>query len=252
MKEMASVRAVVAVFAVIGCAAVAAAQSTQSQSEVSFNAGLTHLRENRPTLALEQFKKAVKEDPKNAYAYKGLGLTYAQLGKLNDAVAAFRKALELNPYYVDVHNDLGTVLVLAGKRAEGRAEFLAAFNDATNPTPEIAARNLGQAYLEEKNYAEALNWFRTSFTRNKAYADPYLGFSECVLALGRPEEAVAPLEAALKEVPGNPVLLAALGEAYYRAGHFTEARTRLEDAVRRDPVGPAGRKASELLKNFPK
>src|SRR5256885_17088329 len=94
-------------------ASIALAQTKGTDSEASFNAGLAHLRENRPALALEQFKKAVKEDPKNAYAYKGLGLTYAQLGKLSDAVASFRKALELNPYYVDVRNDLGSALVLS-------------------------------------------------------------------------------------------------------------------------------------------
>jgi Tfp pilus assembly protein PilF len=227
-------------------------ESKSSESEASFNAGLTHLRESRPVLALEQFKKAIKEDARNAYAYKGLGLTYMQLGKPNDAVAALRKALELNPYYVDVRNDLGTALVLSGKRAEGKAEFLAAFNDPTNPTPEVSARNLGQAYLEEKNYPEAVNWFRTSFTRNGSYPDPYLGFADAVAAMGRPEEAVAPLETALKQVPGHPSLLLALGEAYYRTGRFTEARIRLEDASRRDPVGVSGRRATELLKNFPK
>jgi Tfp pilus assembly protein PilF len=236
-------------------ASIALAQTNQTRmtdSEASFNAGLAHLRENRPALALEQFKKAIKEDPKNAYAYKGLGLTYAQLGKLSDAVASFRKALELNPYYVDVRNDLGTVLVLSGKRAEGKAEFLAAFNDPTNPTPEISSRNLGQAYLEEKNYREAVNWFRTSFTRNKSYPEPYLGFAEAVGALGHPDEAVGPLEVALKETPGQPDLLVALGQAYYKTGRFTEARSRLEEAARRDPAGPAGRRAMELMKTFPK
>jgi Tfp pilus assembly protein PilF len=236
-----------------------------SDSEVSFNAGLTHLRENRPALALEQFRKAIREDPKNAYAYKGLGITYTQLaiqcasndqgcrqGRLNEAIAALRKALELNPYYVDVRNDLGTALVLSGKRAEGKAEFLAAFNDPTNPTAEISARNLGQAYFEEKNYREAVNWFRTSYTRNKSYPDPYLGFADAVGALGHPDEAVGPLEAALKEVPGQPFLLVALGEAYYKTGRFTEAKSRLEEALRRDPSGPAGRHATELIKTFPK
>jgi superkiller protein 3 len=252
MRQLPSLRALAVGLALVAGAATASAQSMPSESEVSFNAGLTHLRENRPTLALEQFKKAVKEDPKNAYAYKGLGLTYARLGKLPDAIAAFRRALELNPYYVDVHNDLGTALVLSGKRAEGKSEFLAAFNDATNPTPEIAARNLGQAYLDEKDYPEAVNWFRTSFSRNKAYPDPYLGFADAVSAAGRPDEAVNPLEAGLKEMPGNPAMLVALGDAYYRTGHFTEARIRLEDAVRRDPLGPSGRRATELLKNFPK
>jgi len=253
MKDRLAVRLLAAALLLLAVGPIAArAQAKMSDSEASFNAGLAHLRENRPALALEQFKKAVKEDPKNAYAYKGLGLTYAQLGKLSDAIASFRKALELNPYYVDVRNDLGTVLVLSGKRAEGKAEFLAAFNDPTNPTPEVSARNLGQAYFEEKNYREAVNWFRTSFTRNKSYPEPYLGFADAVGALGHPDEAVAPLEVAVKETPGQPALLLALGEAYYQTGRFAEAKSRLEEAARRDPAGPAGRRATELMKNFPK
>ena len=97
MRELLSLRAVRIAAAVglalaLGPSAARAQSAKVTDSEASFNAGLTHLRENRPALALEQFKKAVKEDPKNAYAYKGLGLTYAQLGKLSDAIAAFRKA----------------------------------------------------------------------------------------------------------------------------------------------------------------
>jgi Tfp pilus assembly protein PilF len=253
MRELFAVRVAAGGLILALGGSIGLAQSNKmTDSEASFNAGLAHLRENRPALALDQFKKAIREDPKNAYAYKGLGLTYAQLGKLSDAVASFRKALELNPYYVDVRNDLGSALVLSGKRAEGKAEFLAAFNDPTNPTPEMSARNLGQAYLEEKNYREAVNWFRTSFTRNKSYPEPYLGFAEAVGALGHPDEAVGPLEVALKETPGQPDLLVALGQAYYKTGRFTEARSRLEEAARRDPAGPAGRRAMELMKTFPK
>jgi Tfp pilus assembly protein PilF len=252
MKQLPSVCVAVAALALAAGLPSARAQGKPADSEVSFNSGLTHLRENRPELALELFKKAIKEDSRNSYAYKGLGLTYAKLGRFSEAVSAFRKALELNPYYVDVRNDLGSALVLSGKRAEGKAEFLAAFNDPTNPTPEISARNLGQAYFEEKNYREALNWFRTSFTRNKSYPEPYLGFAEAVAALGHPDEAVVALEGALKEVPGQPDLLVALGQAYYKTGRFTEARSRLEEAARRDPAGPAGRRAMELMKNFPK
>src|SRR5207249_4732829 len=164
--------------AAVGCvlalgSSVADAQTKTSESEASFNAGLAHLRENRPDLALEQFKKAIKEDPKNAYAYKGLGLTYLSL-------------------------------------------------------------------------------VRPSCTRNKSYPEPYLGFADAVGAMGHPDEAVAPLEGAIKEVPGQPDLLVALGQTYYKMGRFTEARTRLEEATRRDPSGPAGRRAAELLKNFPK
>lgn len=236
--------------AVLALAAPALAQSPPD-AEARFSTGVMHLREGRPDLALEEFKRAVKEDPKNPYFQKGLGLAYAAKRKWKDAIEAFRKALELNPYYVDVRNDLGTALIGAGDREAGKQELLTAFSDPTNPTPEISARNLGQAYFEEKDYAHAINWFRTSLARNKAYPDPYLGLAEALLATGQTAGAVAQLEIAVEEIPDEPNVLLALGQAYYKAGRFAEARTRLDEVVHKDPAGPAGRAAAEQLKSVP-
>jgi tetratricopeptide (TPR) repeat protein len=229
--------------------ALAGAQG--ADAEATFNAGLNHLKEGRPTLAVEEFRKAVRQDGKNPYFQKGLGQAYMSVGKYDDAAAAFRRALELNPYYVDVHNDLGAAYMLLGKRAEGKNEFLTAFNDPTNPTPELSSRNLGNAYLEEKRYAEAVNWFRTSLGRNKSYADAYLGLADSLLGLGRLDEAVGTLEGAIKECPQSVPVLVALGEAYYKIGRLGDARTRLEETRRRDPGGPAGRRAAQILQQFP-
>jgi tetratricopeptide (TPR) repeat protein len=231
---------------------VRARAQTGNDAENRFNSGLTHLRENRPTLALEEFKKAVKQDPKNPYFYKGLGLAYLQLQKYEEAVEALRKSLEINPYYVDVRNDLGAALLLSGKRAEGKAELLAAFNDPTNPTPDMTARNLAQAYYEDKDYEQAINWFRSSLGRNKALADSYLGLADSLMAVQKQEEAIAALEGGLKQVPGHAGILLGLGQIYLRAGRLSEARAKLEEAARREPSGPAGKEAAERLKNFPK
>jgi Tfp pilus assembly protein PilF len=221
------------------------------EAEARFSTGVMHLREGRVDLALEEFKKAVKEDPKNPYFQKGLGLAYAAKRQWKEAISAFRKALELNPYYVDVHNDLGAALIGSGDHEAGKREFLTAFSDPTNPTPEISAHNLGQAYLQEKSYPEAINWFRTSVARNKAYPDPYIGLAEALLAAGRLDEAVAQLEAGVKEAPNDPGLLLALGQAYFKAGRLSEARARLEEVVKKDPAGPGGRAAAEQLKALP-
>ena len=129
-----------------------------------------------------------------------------------------------------------------GEREEGKKEFLTAFNDPTNPTPEISARNLGQAYLEEKNYAEAVNWFRTSL-------EPEQGLRR---GLPRPRRRAVGARAgstrrssssrrASRRSPTDAELQLALGEAYFKAGRFSEARARLEEAARKDPAGPAGR-----------
>jgi Tfp pilus assembly protein PilF len=230
--------------------AVAAAQM-RPDPEASFNAGLAHLREGRAALALEEFKKAIREDPKNPYFYKGLGLAYARQNKLGDAIAAFRKAMELNPYYVDLRNDLGSVLVLSGKRDEGKAQFLSAFNDPMNPTPEISARNLGQAYFEEKHYDQSTNWYRTSLARNKAYPDAYLGLADTLAITGREDEAVVVLETGAKEAPDSAEMLLRLGQAYEKKGRHPEARARLEEAARKDPGGAVAQRATELLKRVP-
>ena len=222
-----------------------------ADGEARFSTGLMHLREGRLDLAIDEFKKAVKADPKNPYFEKGLGQAYAAKRRWNDAIESFRRALELNPYYVDVRNDLGTALILAGQREAGRKEFLTAFGDPTNPTPEISARNLGQAYYEEKNYVEAASWFRTSVGRNKSYADAYLGLADALTASGRPEDALVQLESGAKEIPDDADVMVALGQAYLKAGRFTEARAKLEAAVRKDPASAAGRRATQLLKDVP-
>jgi Tfp pilus assembly protein PilF len=222
------------------------------EAEMRFSTGVMHLREGRVDMALEEFKKAVKEDGKNPYFQKGLGLAYSAKRDWKHAIEAFRKALELNPYYVDVRNDLAAALIGSGDREAGKKEFLAAYSDPTNPTAEVSARNLGQAYFEEKNYAEALNWYRTAIGRNKDYADGYLGMADALAASGRNEEAVAQLEAGLVEIPGDTALELALGQALLRAGRYSEARARLEEVVRADAAGPLGRAAAEQLKSVPK
>jgi Tfp pilus assembly protein PilF len=230
----------------------APARAQGKDAEARFNIGLMHMREGRLDAAIEEFKKAVKQEPANPFFLKGLGQAYAQTRKYKDAIECFRKALQANPYYVDVRNDLGTALILSGERDEGKKEFLAAYGDPTNPTPEISARNLGQAWLEEKNYSEALNWFRTTVNRNKTYADGYLGLADAYYSLGKIDEAIVQLESGLKEIPESAALQVALGEACYKAGRFSDARKNLEAAARGDAAGPYGRRAQQLLQAFPK
>lgn len=250
IRHFAPLRATLAAL-LLALPALAFAQSS-AEAEMRFSTGVMHLREGRVDLALEEFKKAVKADPKNPYFQKGLGLAYSAKRDWKPAIAAFRRALELNPYYVDVKNDLASALISSGDRDAGKREFLTAFSDPMNPTPEVSARNLGQAFIEEKNYPEAINWYRTSVSRNKDYPDPYLGLAEALTASGHPDEAILQLQAAVAEIPTDVSLQLALGQALFRAGRFAEARSRLEEVLRKDPAGELGRQAAEQLKSVPK
>ena len=264
MNEMMTLKAAASLrrAALLALLAVPGLAQSAPDAELRFSTGVMHLREGRVDLALEEFKRAVREDPKNPYFQNGLGLAYAAKAgrkaegaardEWKDAIAAFRKALEINPYYVDTKNALGYALIMSGDREGGKKELLSAFSDAMNPAPEISAHNLGRAYLEEKNYAEAVSWLRTSLNRNRAYPDAYLLLAETLVVSDRVEEAVAELEAGVKEVPTDAGLQLGLGKAYFKVGRFSDARARLEEALKLDGAGPAGRAAAEQLKALPK
>jgi len=247
-----SMLALTAALVLVGTAPAHAQKGLPDDGEANFAAARSHLQDGRTDLAIGEFKAAIKKDGKNPYFYHGLGAALAQKNELKDALSAFRKALELNPYYVQVRNDIGSVLLAMGEREEGKKELVTAFNDPTNSMGEVTARNLGHAFFEEKKYEEAVSWYRTSVSRNKGYPDAYEGLADSLAALGRVDEAILQLEAGLKEVPGYPGLMLTLGRAYLEAGRFKEARSELEEVVKKDPVGAAGRKAAELLKTVPK
>lgn len=246
---MVLLRVVFALVALLASAAPAAGQVT-NDPEVRFNMGLTHLREGRIDMALEDIQQAVRADGKNPYFQKGYGQVLAAKGRFDDAIKAFRRALELNPFYVDVRNDLGVALLAAGQREEGRRELMTVFNDPTNPTPERTAYNIGWSLYEERRYDEALTWYQTSLARSRGEVGPHVAIADTLTALGRSAEAIAQLEQALKVEPESALVAVELGAAYYRAGRFAEARKHLEEAARRDPAGPVGRRAAELLQKF--
>ena len=239
-------------FVAVAAAPAAALAQSPAEAELRFSTGVMHLREGRVDMALEEFRKAVKEDPKNPFFQKGLGQALAAKGDWGSAISAFRKALDLNPLYADVKNDLGYALIMSGDREAGKHEFLSAFGDPLNPAPEISAFNLGRAFYEEKNYRDAANWFRSSIGRNKSYGAPYVMLAETLIVSGALEEAVAQLEAGVREASGDPEMLLTLGHAYIKVGRLAEARMRLDEALKADPSGPTGRAAAEQLKSLPK
>jgi Flp pilus assembly protein TadD len=217
-----------------------------------YNAALGHLKEGRAESAVEEFQRALRIEPKNPFFHKGIGVAYLALKRLPEAIASFRKALELNPYYVDARNDLGTALILSGAREEGKRELLAAYNEPMNPTPELTSRNLGRAYFDDGDLEQALTWFRTSVRRNPRYVDAHLGLADTLIGLNRVDEAIRHLESAVNTTSDRVDVVFALGQAYYRAGRWDEARRRLEQVVQKDGASANGRKAADLLKNLPK
>lgn len=229
-----------------------AADPKKAEAELAFNTARTYLESGRPELAANEFKKAIALNDKDYFAYKGLGLAYARLGKPGDAEKVLRKCLDINPDFADARNDLGAVLATQKRMEEARKEWLAAFASPFNPTPETTADNLATSYLEEQNYAEARRWFQTSIQKNTTYARAHIGLAATFTQLNQADAALSHLEQAAPATSNDAGVLLALGDAYFRAGRYKEARSTLDAAIKQDPASPAAKRAADMLRHFPK
>jgi tetratricopeptide (TPR) repeat protein len=114
--------------------------------------GLIAKVQNRPDEALIAFQRVLKIDPNDVGTNINVGQIYAQQRKYAEAIVAFRLALAAEPYNATALYTLGQALMRAGQREEGLS-VTARFRDLRERG---SATTLGQNYLEQGRYAEAV------------------------------------------------------------------------------------------------
>src|SRR5687768_26516 len=115
-------------------------------------AGLIAKLQSRPEEALAAFQRVLKIDPNDVGTNINLGQIYAQQRKYPEAIAAFRLALAAEPYNATALYSVGQALMRSGQREEGQK--------ATERFKQLresgSATTMGQNYLEQGRYAEAI------------------------------------------------------------------------------------------------
>jgi tetratricopeptide (TPR) repeat protein len=162
------------------------AQSSEVQS--AFQHGATALREGRNADAEQDFRNAIRLDPKLPEAYLDLGLVLGREGKLAEALETIRTSLQLDPSLASANLFQGIFEYQTGQI-------------------ESAIKSLHQELAINSKNEEALSW---------------LGIIE--LAAGRPEQAVLSLDAAAILAPNDLNLLEYRGRAHSLVAQASYAR----------------------------
>jgi tetratricopeptide (TPR) repeat protein len=90
------------------------------------NLGITFRNLGRLDESEASYRRALQINPDYAQAHNNLGATLQELGRLDDAVASYRRALQIKPDYAQAHANLGAV-----ERARNRQ------NNQTTQLPDI-------------------------------------------------------------------------------------------------------------------
>lgn len=175
--------------------------------------------------AVDEFKKVVEDDPDLVVGHVCLGLSSAQLGKVEEAFRELRLVLALDQNKFIRALALNTLgIILTEKEDYAQAEHY--FERAIDEDPELkeAWFNLGAARYNLKRYEVAV----IAFERAAALAgedweiELYLGRS--YIYLGRHKEAIRALQKAFRKNPKEPLIAFELGIVYRLTGQDSRAQ----------------------------
>lgn len=153
-------------------------------------------------VAIEKWQQAAKASPDDAATLTSLGYAYQEAGRYEEALREYDRALTLDPKNLAALYNRTVVLRELGRDADADAGLTALL--AIAPDHVLAAKALGERYVAQGRYAEALRVLEPAIRANPRYADmQYLAGYACE-RLGRAEDAAAHYREALRYAPEMP------------------------------------------------
>lgn len=128
-------------------------------SNEHFSLAAIYEKKNENELALNEYRKAISDDPANANAWFGLGNYHLRQNQLKDAIVSYKKAVEYNPGNGTFHNNLGWAYMEAGELENAER----AVREAIKIDPQrehIYYDTLGVIQMKKKEFSSAEHSFQ--------------------------------------------------------------------------------------------
>jgi tetratricopeptide (TPR) repeat protein len=213
------------------------------------------------TLYQQQFWKAseplvrrmIQIAPNSGPPRSMLAVVYLKQGKIDEMIRENRRSLKLLPH-PDSYNNLAYSLMRKGEittgpeRARYFAESLQNYKIALQKVPNMSEAHdgMGRVYMNLGKLEPAAEAFRAAISDGTFRVGPYVNLGLTLIQLRQPQQAIAPLEKAVKMKPTADIQ-AYLAEAYLRSGRVDDAQRQIQQAARISPENP---QVQQTLKLF--
>ncbi len=124
--------------------------------------GRSYEAEGKDGPALEQYREALKKDPKHLPSLLLLGDLSFRMKNYDDAASAYAKALALEPGNADVRNNLAWVYIQMGKKLDTAKELVREALDLNPAHRPYYLDTLGVVLLKTGNVAAAIEALKES------------------------------------------------------------------------------------------
>ena len=209
-------------------------------------AGMANERTGNYPAAVKAYERGLAVEPENVELLNSLGFALFQQGKSTEAVVALEKALAADPKHWKAHNNLALAAIDSGELEVAEAHY----RESLAIKPQAAIYNdLGFVLEREGLPEEAAEAYRKALKLDPASASAHYNLGSSLARSGKYAEAESHLRKALKTSP-NTQTYTGLGIVLWQLGRTDEAITSLQAAIKADPKNAAAQqKLAEILES---
>jgi tetratricopeptide (TPR) repeat protein len=151
--------------------------------EIDTQLGVALLQTGRNEDALPRLKRATKERPPYAPAFRELGNLLFAMGRCEEAIEALRRGLEIAPMMPDLSIQLGYVFLQVRNFAAARDAFARALGISPNAPDALFGMAMACKGVFENE--AAADYFRRYLVTTPADHNAWLHLGHCLLELGQ-------------------------------------------------------------------
>jgi tetratricopeptide (TPR) repeat protein len=207
----------------------------------------------------EQFLHAATQLKPTAHVDEGLARAWLSLAhvieakKPAEAVAAYQQVARLQPNDPEPHLSAGALLDKQGQPDQAEVEYKRAL--ALDGKSADATVGLANLYMRQKKFPEAEELLRKLMVLRPDDPAVHLQLGRVLAASGKPDDAVAELQAGSKANPNDPSLRRELGDIYLDANKYDLAAAQYKPLIETTPkdfdLRMSYGKALLMLRDFP-
>lgn len=243
----------VAVLVIAGCAGTTSrVEEDRNQADIHHKLAEAHLQANNPSAALRELLQAVELDDTNAAIRASLAQAYQERRAYQEAEIHYLEAIRLSTNDPRYENNLANLYLVMEEWDKAIIYFDRAAKNLLFDSTHIAMTGKGYAFLQQGDYASALQAFREAIMMMANFAPAYYYQAEVYRLT---EETTLEKVALRRTIELAPELVQAryrLAVLLLRDGNYTGARQQLEIITNFVPDSDEGRTAAELIKTLPK
>ena len=199
----------------------------------SFERGLLLYEQSRHELAEAEFRRALAEDPNDAYTHALLGLCLAEREEFKEATDEAQQAVHLLPDFGFAHYALARIWHDRGYDAEALASVTEALR--LDPAAPGYFALLASIHMREARWQQALEAAENGLRLDAEHVACSNLRAVALVKLGRKSEAGATIDATLRRNPENALSHANQGWTYLERRQPEKALEHFREALRLDP-----------------